>query len=72
MNTITTAIAARFTATLHTLGAFADKRESERGDVPGWVMITLMTASLVVALTALAKPALSSMFNDAIAAVRGK
>lgn len=43
----------------------------ERGDVPGWVMVTLMTALLVVALLAIAGPALTKMFNDAISQVGG-
>lgn len=38
----------------------------ERGDVPGWVMITLMSAVLVAALLALAGPALETMFNQAM------
>ncbi|HLP23893.1 MAG TPA: hypothetical protein VK139_07625 [Microbacteriaceae bacterium] len=46
-------------------------RDSERGDVPGWVLITLMTAALVVAIWALAGPALSNIFNDAIQRVLG-
>lgn len=39
---------------------------SERGDVPGWVMITLMSAVLVAALLALATPALEGLFNQAM------
>ena len=39
---------------------------TERGDVPGWVMITLMSAVLVAALLALAGPALEAMFNQAM------
>ncbi|MEV8254884.1 hypothetical protein AB0O95_13070 [Rhodoglobus sp. NPDC076762] len=39
---------------------------SERGDVPGWVLITLMTAGLVIIIWALAGPALSSVFQQAI------
>jgi len=42
---------------------------SDRGDVPGWVLITLMTAGLVVALWALAGPALGQVFNQAITRV---
>ena len=38
----------------------------ERSDVPGWVMITLMSAVLVAALLALAGPALEAMFNQAM------
>ena len=40
--------------------------DPERGDVPGWVMITLMSAVLVAALLALAGPALEAMFNQAM------
>lgn len=43
--------------------------QAEDGDVPGWVMVTLMTAGLVVALSAVALPALTNLFNDAIAHV---
>jgi hypothetical protein len=38
----------------------------DRGDVPGWVLITLMTAGLVIVIWALAGPALSQVFDQAI------
>lgn len=44
-------------------------RSSEQGDVPGWVLITLMTAGIVVALWAVAAPALGQLFNTAISRV---
>ena len=43
----------------------------ERGDVPGWVLITLMTAGLVIVIWGLAGPALSSVFDQAISRVLG-
>lgn len=43
----------------------------ERGDVPGWVLITLMTAGLVVLIWGLAGPALSTVFDQAIQRVSG-
>lgn len=46
-------------------------RKDERGDVPGWVMITLMSAVLVAALLAIAGPRLSDLFNQAINRVSG-
>ena len=46
---------------------FAD----EEGDVPGWVLITLMTAGLVIIIWAIAGPALSNVFNQAINRVIG-
>ena len=49
----------------------SDDVRDERGDVPGWVMITLMSAVLVAGLLALALPALQEMFNSAIARVNG-
>lgn len=46
-------------------------RRSERGDVPGWVLITVMTAGLVAALWAIAGPMLSQMLSDALRSVKG-
>lgn len=43
----------------------------DRGDVPGWVLITLMTAGLVVVIWAMAGPALSQLFEQAISRVSG-
>ena len=43
----------------------------DRGDVPGWVLITLMTAGLVIIIWAIAGPALSSVFEQAIDRVVG-
>ena len=45
--------------------------KSDRGDVPGWVLITLMTAGLVIVIWALAGPALSEVFEQAIQRVTG-
>lgn len=47
------------------------KLREERGDVPGWVMITLMSALLVAALLAIAGPRLQDLFNQAIDRVSG-
>ena len=60
-----------------TKGALAARRrltdtvQDERGDVPGWVLITLMTAGLVVLIWALAGPALGQLFEQAISRVSG-
>jgi hypothetical protein len=44
----------------------------DRGDVPGWVLITVMTAGLVSAIWILAGPTLTEMFQDALGKVSGK
>ena len=43
----------------------------ERGDVPGWVLVTVMTAGLVGALWKLAGPQLNSMLTAALDSVHG-
>jgi hypothetical protein len=43
---------------------------AERGDVPGWVLITLMTAGLVAALWAVAQDQLTALFQEALASAR--
>ena len=47
-------------------GYWLKRASSERGDVPGWVLITLMTAGLVVMMWGLAGPALQSVFDAAM------
>ncbi|WP_043500325.1 hypothetical protein [Georgenia sp. SUBG003] len=56
--TLLTLVAARL--------GWAGDDDPERGDVPGWVLVTLMTAGLVVAIWALAGPALSTVFETAM------
>lgn len=46
-------------------------RHDEEGDVPGWVMITVMSAGLVAIITAVAGPQLEKMLQQALSAVGG-
>jgi hypothetical protein len=41
----------------------------EAGDVPGWVLITLMTAGLVVVLWSVAGPALRNLIDESMSRV---
>lgn len=43
-----------------------NKITDDSGDVPGWVLITLMTAGLVVLMWSVAGPALKAVFEQAI------
>lgn len=45
--------------------------EPERGDVPGWVLITIMTAGIVAALWLVAEPLLTGLFSSAVNSVGG-
>lgn len=45
-------------------------RGSERGDVPGWVLVTVMSAGLCAALYGLADDQLRQMLSDALGRVR--
>jgi len=42
---------------------------SSLGDVPGWVLVTVMTAGLVAALWVVADTALAAMFSKAVESV---
>jgi Tfp pilus assembly protein PilX len=44
----------------------------ERGDVPGWVLITVMTAGLVVAIWGIAGQQLADMLQRALDSVANK
>lgn len=39
---------------------------ADRGDVPGWVLVTLMTAGIVTALWVVAEPSLRGLLNNAL------
>ncbi len=43
--------------------------EEERGDVPGWVLIVLMTAGLVVAIWTVARERLLAIVSNALSTV---
>ena len=45
--------------------------ERDRGDVPGWVLVTIMTAGLVTALWLVADDKLKQIFSDALDGVVG-
>ena len=46
-------------------------QSDERGDVPGWVLITVMTAGLVGALWAVAGDRLEALLQQALSSVGG-
>jgi hypothetical protein len=46
------------------------RHRDERGDVPGWVLVTVMTAGLVMAIWGLADDQLRQILAAALASVR--
>lgn len=44
-------------------------RDDDRGDVPGWVFITIMTAGLVTTLWLVAEDQLREIFSTALSRV---
>lgn len=46
-----------------------DRPRDDRGDVPGWVMVTLMTAIVIAALTPFVSEELMSLLRQAFAMV---
>jgi hypothetical protein len=55
---------------LHVHRLLAEDRRDERGDVPGWVLVTVMTAGLVMAIWGLADDQLRQMLRDALDSVK--
>ena len=49
----------------------ASTDESERGDVPGWVMITVMTAIVVIALLGVFRTQVLTAVTNAFQSVSG-
>lgn len=54
-----------------TLRRVATRLRDDTGDVPGWVLITLMTAALVTGIWAIAGEQLKNMFESALKGVTG-
>ena len=69
MNTAVLMLAVRLHL-LVTQAVTQPRRRDERGDVPGWVMVTVMTAGLVVVIWAAAKDQLGQMLKDALGSVK--
>ena len=59
------------TAALSALTARVRGDDPERGDVPGWVMITVMTAALVLAILIPFRTAIVDAVTKALASVTG-
>ena len=46
------------------------RTRDERGDVPGWVLVTVMTAGLVMVIWGVAEGQLRSMLSNALGSVK--
>jgi hypothetical protein len=50
---------------------FVKMMKGERGDVPGWVLVVLMTTGLVTAIWTIAAPRLSAILKNSLDAMNG-
>ena len=57
------------TTVMAVLAARLRSSDPERGDVPGWVMITVMTAALVLAILIPFREAIVAAVTNALASV---
>jgi hypothetical protein len=63
-------IAPRISAKLQvSIAKVLERSRDERGDVPGWVLVTVMTAGLVVAVWSVADGQLKSVLTSALRSV---
>jgi len=55
---------------LRVLSRFDDE-DPERGDIPGWVLITVMTAALVTVIWSLLEPQIRTLLANVLSSVSG-
>lgn len=63
VNTVTLSLVARLTS--------PPREDHDRGDVPGWVMITVMTAIVVIALLGVFREQVTTAVRNAFQSVSG-
>ena len=51
--------------------SFYSHLRDERGDVPGWVLVVLMTTGLVTAIWTIAAPRLTTILKNSLDAMKG-
>jgi hypothetical protein len=51
--------------------SFYKALKDDRGDVPGWVLVVLMTTGLVTALWTIAAPRLTAILKNSLDAMNG-
>ena len=51
--------------------SFFSRLKDERGDVPGWVLVVLMTTGLVTAIWTIAAPRLTAILKDSLDSMNG-
>lgn len=50
---------------------FFDRLKNDRGDVPGWVLVVLMTTGLVTAIWTIAAPRLTAILKNSLDSMNG-
>ena len=51
--------------------SFLARLKNDRGDVPGWVLVVLMTTGLVTAIWTIAAPRLTAILKDSLDSMNG-
>jgi hypothetical protein len=51
--------------------SFFARLKNDRGDVPGWVLVVLMTTGLVTAIWTIAAPRLTAILKDSLDSMNG-
>ena len=56
---------------IRTHDSFFVRLKDDRGDVPGWVLVVLMTTGLVTAIWTIAAPRLTAILKDSMDSMNG-
>lgn len=58
-------------ALIKTHESFLARLKDDRGDVPGWVLVVLMTTGLVTAIWTIAAPRLTAILKNSLDSMNG-
>lgn len=56
---------------INTMSFISNSLKNERGDVPGWVLVVLMTTGLVTGIWTLAAPRIDSILRNSLDSMNG-
>lgn len=56
---------------INTMSLISNSLKNERGDVPGWVLVVLMTTGLVTGIWTLAAPRIDSILRNSLDSMNG-
>ena len=71
LNTFNSLVDRLWGKTIYAMSLASNSLKNERGDVPGWVLVVLMTTGLVTGIWTLAAPRIDSILRNSLDSMNG-